>query len=406
MLTFRDLQDEVKRRATRNQAGTAYDTAVKNLINFSLFRIANEAPWRALRRTANFYTVPSLTTGTVSCAVGSSTLTFSGVDLIAEGVRVGRRIMFSDGGNSATLFQIDQITSATTAILNLPYDGNANMVDAGYKIMGQEVYNLPIQTARTAVLYHEAYNYPYVMGYVTDREFLETGMSFNTEDKPVLYRMWGEDCVMAQPQTPSIISVSSTSTSDGSIQVSVFGNVGGYPDSETLTLSGTTVVNGTKVFQNIDRIAKDNSSFGLITLTANSGNTTVAVLPVGDTAGGMMYKKIQLFPSPNKRYEIKCLYYKEILRLVNDDDVHELGQDFDEAIILLATAKLEGEQSKQETSAFHAMFQEELKILRRKNADKLDWLPRLQKPGVRTRLGFHRYSRYIQVGSQFGPYVR
>lgn len=405
-LTFADLQSEVKRRATRNQSGTAYDEAVKSLINFSLLRIANEAPWRALRRNASFFTVGHTTTGTVSVAIGSKDLTFSGIDLIAAGVLAGRRMSFDDGGSSATLFTIAEVKSATTATLNLAYDGTANVVNGTYKIYGQEMYNLPIQTARSAVLYHEAYNYPYVMGYVTDREFLETGMSFNTEDKPVLYRMWGEDCVMTQPQTPSAITAVSASASDTTVQVTVFGNVGGYPDQETITLNGATPVAGTKTFQNIDRIAKDKLSAGLITLTANSGNTTVAVLPVGDNTGSIMYKKIQLFPPPNAVYEIKVLYYKEILRLVNDDDIHELGQDFDEAIILLATAKLNGEQSKQETAAFNAMFKDEMAVLRRKNADKLDWLPRLQRPGVRTRLGFHRYTRYMQVGSQFGPYVR
>jgi len=405
-LSFQDLQEEVKRRATRNQSGTAYDNAVKSLINFSLLRIANEAPWRALRRNASFFTVSHVDTGTVSVAVGSKNLTFVGIDLIASGVTIGRRMRFDDGGNSATLFTIAAVTSATTATLNLAYDGNASIVDGTYKIYGQENYNLPIQCSRSAVLYHEAYNYPYVMGYVTDREFLESGMSFNTEDKPVLYRMWGEDCVMSQPQTPSVVGLLSDNVGDTTVQVTVFGNVGGYPNQETITVNGLTPVFGTKVFQNIDRIAKDSASLGLITITANSGNTTVAVLPVGDNAGSMMYKKIQLFPPPNGIYEIKVLYYKEILRLVNDDDIHELGQDFDEAIILLATAKLNGEQSKQETAAFNAMFKEEMNVLRRKNADKLDWLPRLQKPGVRTRLGFHRYSRYIQVGSQFGPYVR
>lgn len=405
-LTFGDLQEEVKRRATRNQSGTAYDAAVKNLINFSLLRIANEAPWRALRRNSSFFTVGHFTTGTVSVDVGSKNLTFSGANLITNGVKAGRRLRFDDGGNSATLFTLATVTGENTATLNLAYDGNANVSGGTFKIYGQETYNLPIQTSRSAVLYHEAYNYPYVMGYVSDREFLETGMSFNTEDKPVLYRMWGEDCVMDQPQTPSVIKGVSSSAADTTVQVTVFGMVGGYPDQETLNINGTNAVTGTKTFQSIDRIAKDRSTAGLVTLTANTDSTTVAVLPIGDSSGSIMYKKIQLFPPPNSIYEIKVLYYKEILRLVNDDDIHELGQDFDEAIILLATAKLEGEQSKQETSAFNAMFQEELKILRRKNADKLDWLPRLQRPGVRTRLGFHRYTRYMQVGSQFGPYVR
>ena len=33
MMTFKDLQDEVKRRATMNEGGTQFNTAIKNIIN-------------------------------------------------------------------------------------------------------------------------------------------------------------------------------------------------------------------------------------------------------------------------------------------------------------------------------------------------------------------------------------
>ena len=49
MFTFIDLVNEVKRRATRDQGGTQFDTAIKNVVNTSLFRVAREAPWRQLR---------------------------------------------------------------------------------------------------------------------------------------------------------------------------------------------------------------------------------------------------------------------------------------------------------------------------------------------------------------------
>lgn len=57
MFTFKDLQDEVKRRALRNQAGTEYDEEIKNLLNTSLLRISREAKWRTLRRKTKFTTV-------------------------------------------------------------------------------------------------------------------------------------------------------------------------------------------------------------------------------------------------------------------------------------------------------------------------------------------------------------
>ena len=48
--TFKDIQDEVAFRATLNQGGTQFTTAIKNAINTSLFRLSREAYWRPLRR--------------------------------------------------------------------------------------------------------------------------------------------------------------------------------------------------------------------------------------------------------------------------------------------------------------------------------------------------------------------
>ena len=62
--TFSDLKVEVKRRATKNQGGTQFDSGIANTINTSMWRVAREARWRSLRRTATFNTVTTYTTGT------------------------------------------------------------------------------------------------------------------------------------------------------------------------------------------------------------------------------------------------------------------------------------------------------------------------------------------------------
>lgn len=404
MYSFYDLQEEVKRRATRNQGGTAFDTAIKNLINFSLLRIANETNWRQLRRESSFLTVADYSTGTVAATEDSTSITFTGANLITNGVQIGRRIKFTTSGTSTTLYEITAITGENAATLNIPYDGD-DVTGASFTILGQEKYNLPIQTSKPAILWHEANNYPFVMSYVPNRAFLETQRDFDESDTPELYMMWGEDCVINQPRTASVITCTSTSASDTTPQVTIHGTVSGYPDSETVTLNGTTEVASTKAFSYIDRISKDASTIGRVTVTANSAADSIAVIPAGDTANSQMYKKVQIFPSPDAIYQIKVMYYKEVQRLVNDDDIHELGQDFDEAIILLATAKLQGEESKKDVTTFFTMFQDELKILKRKNADKLDWLPRLQKPGQRGSPAFHSQARYSQAGAKFGPYI-
>jgi len=200
---------------------------------------------------------------------------------------------------------------------------------------------------------------------------------------PILYRMWGEDMVQTQPSSASAISISSSSATDTNKSITVYGTVSGYPDYEVIVTNatnGTTSVSGTKSFTNVERVTKDSSTSGRITATSNSGAVTVAVLPVGDTTAGIVYRKVQLWPLPQGSSTINVRYYKEIYRLVEDGDVHELGQDFDEAIILLSTAKIKYQDSQKEGDRFLAMYKDEIKSLKPVNADKIDHLTRLTKP--------------------------
>lgn len=404
-MTFADLYGEVKRRATRDQGGTAFDTAAKNLVNFSLIRIANEAPWTALRRTGTVTTSGDYSTGTVTTVLDSKTWTGSStLWRTTANATKGRRIQITGStSGSRKLFTIDQIASDTSLTTVQAYDVTG---DAGlsYKILGQELYTLPIQTGRPAILWHEEFGYPMAMDYITDRQFFEHELDFSVSDIPTHYRMWGEDWVINQPKAASVMRVTSSSASDTDVNVTIFGTVSGYPDFETINSNGTSAISGAKSFTTVERIVKDSTSVGRITVDADAANTTIAVMPVGDTSAGVQYKKIQLWPPPESTYTINVWYYKDPYRLVSDYDVHELGQDFDELIIALATAKLEGEQSKSDADKFFAFYKDELKILRRKNADRLDWLPRLQRPGASSmnKSRLHKTLSFNQIGPYFG----
>lgn len=411
-LTFSDLQGEVKRRATLDQSGTEFTTSAKNMINLAIIRIANEACWTSLRRNGQITTNGDYETGTVDCTDGSKT--WSGTTtawLTTAYATKGRRIIINDSDAddpSSKLFTIDEIASDTSLTTIEAYDQDTD-TGMSYKVLGQELYTLPIQTSRPAILWHEAYNYPYVLQYMTEREFLEQSLDFSTSDIPTHYRMWGEDWVINQPKASGVMRISSSATTDVGKVVTIFGIVSGYPDFEAITTDAsdsTTAVSGSKSFTTVERIVKDSSTAGRITIDADTANTTIAVIPVGDTTAGIMYKKMQLWPPPDDTYYINVAYYKEPYRLVNDNDIHELGQDFDEAIIMLASSKLQGQQSKKEAKEFFAYYRDELKILRRKNVDRLDWLPRLQSPDAARSNSFHRTLSYRQVGPYYGPASR
>ena len=118
--TYSDLQNEVKRRATRDQSGTDFDTAIKNIINTSLFRVCREAKWRQLRRTTYFETVTTYTEGS-----GGGTFTndskdveIVGATFLTDNIQPGRRISLQGDSN---VFTIRTITSETELTLDKVY---------------------------------------------------------------------------------------------------------------------------------------------------------------------------------------------------------------------------------------------------------------------------------------------
>ena len=415
MFTFLDLQDEVKRRATKDQSGTQFNMAIKNVINTSLFRIARECPWRVLRRKAYFDTEDSYTTGTGAVSVTAASASFSvvGATFITSNIQIGRRIKF---GTDSGYYTIRTITSETAGTLDRLYAGTTSTTTS-YEILPTEEYNLPVQVnPQRDFLWHNAYGYPMQLEYITDQDF----RSYNVNDiqiaKPLCYRIWGQNMVITQPVQASVMRISSSSSSDTAISVTIFGIVSGYPDYEiivTNSSNGTTAVSGTKSFTSVERVSKSGTSTGRITVDANSAADIVAVLPVGDTTGGILYSKCQLWPLPDDVYPINVQYYKDPWRLVNDNDIHEMGQEFDESIILLATAKIKYESSMNEDGdKFIALYMDEIKSLKRVNMDKIDWIPTLKRPQDsrqrNNRITNGRGLLYGQIGTggNFGPMWR
>lgn len=381
--TFADLKSECKRRATKNQGGTQFDSGIANIINTSMWRVAREARWRTLRRTTTFNTVTTYTTGTGAASVTNNSKNFSviGATFLTDDIRIGRYIKFT---GSARFFKIATITSQTAGTLDRVFDGTTTTTGS-YSILPQEEYVLPIQIDQRAFFWHTQYGRPLQLNYIPSMEFYGRGVLDILTNIPNSYRMWGVDSTLEQLKSASVISISSSSTTDTSIGVTVFGTVSGYPDYEIITTNGsngTTSVNGLKSFSSVERIVKNQNTTGRITLTANTANVTVGVLPVGSTTTGPSYSKIQLYPLPNAVFPVNVFYYKIPFQLVNDGDVPEIGEEFSEAIILLATAKLKAEQNQSEDADFFKMYQDEISSLKKTNLDKIDWACELQRPNI------------------------
>lgn len=409
MFTYADLKYEIKRRATRDQGGTQFDIGIGNVTNSSLLRLAREKPWRVLRRKTTFMTVTSYTTGSGAASVtsGDATVTVTGATFLTDQVTIGRKVKFSGSGK---FYYITQFTSETVMELDYPFDGTTAS-DNTYEILPQEEYNLPPEVSHRMFMWHEMYGYPFKLQYITDQDFFSHSAYLSIKYIPTHYRMWGTDMILKQLTKPSVVTVSSSSTSDINIPITVMGYVSGYPDFEVITTNasdGTTTVDGSKSFQSVERISKGAATVGRITATGNSTIDTLAVMPTGDTTAGIQYKKIQLYALPLYAQPIHVQYYKDPYRLVNDNDVHELGQEFDEAIILLATAKLKAEQNLQaEADRFMILYTNELSTLVKNNCDKIDFFPALKRPkNTSSDMLVSSNLLFRQAGPYFGPSTR
>lgn len=396
-MIFLELQQEVARRATRNNA-TQFTTAIKNAINGALLRIGREAYWRILRRKTSFNTVISYTkgSGALTATLNSANVSIVGATLISDNVQPGRLITIS---GSTKTFEISQITGETTLVLNQVYDGESTTT-AEFEILPQEEYNLPVQVTHRCFLWHEDYGYPYSMNFIQDQEFIGFGIDRTETGTPTHYRMWGSNCVIEQLKSSSVASIVSSSASDTGVSITVYGVVSGYPDQETIVTNGTNSVSGTKNFSSIERVVKNSACVGRITVTGNSGNTIVAVLPVGDSTDGIIYRKVQLYPLPTNTFPVMVYYYKDVYTLVNDNDVHEFGPDFDEAIICLACSKIQLETGQQEGTNFYQIYKDEIKSLKATNTDKIDYTSMLKRGGqnIKSDPLIHPTLSYRQAG--------
>jgi hypothetical protein len=135
----------------------------------------------------------------------------------------------------------------------------------------------------------------------------------------VRYMPWGMQPIQQQPTTTSIVIVGSSSASDTSSKtVTITGQLAsGILTSETLSMNGTTNVNGSVQFQEITEITKSGPFVG--TLTVFVGGTSV--LSLGPNEYGKQFKTIFIPDTIGSAESIGYRFYRQPRKLVNDYDI-------------------------------------------------------------------------------------
>jgi len=128
-----------------------------------------------------------------------------------------------------------------------------------------------------------------------------------------------ENTVAAQPTAASVIAVVSSSSSDTTQKVRVWGISSGETVTELVNLNGTNSVNTTNSYTRIDRISKDSDTTGIITLTSDGAAVTIGTF--APTEVGPRYTKIHLIRRPVSAIVYNMSYKTKTIRLVNAEDI-------------------------------------------------------------------------------------
>ena len=406
MLNFSQLQTEVRRKANiRNQA-TEYNAVLPRIINKAIQSIATEFNIRQMRRQDKVEINSGYSTGTgaVSVTNDSKSVAVTGATFLTDGIELNRYITF---GGSNAYYKIAEITSETEITLDKDYNGDTSTTET-YGILAQEFYNLPMRADSKSFIWHEFWGQPQVLEYIPYHRFYRDSDYRYQEQIPTTYTITGSAMVKEQIKSAGVVSVSSSDSADVNISITVRGIVNGYPDYEVITTDssdGTTAASGSKSFSEIHQFGKSTTTVGRITLTGDSASTTLGVIPANSENSDIYYTKIILNTIPSESGFLYFQYYKRPEWLIAEFDVHDLGPDFDMAIIFLAAANIKAELNMDEYATLYALYQKEMLRLRKQNADKVDYNKVKRKPFQ--KIGYETdYKIYPgQAGSNIGVRV-
>lgn len=143
---------------------------------------------------------------------------------------------------------------------------------------------------------------------------------------------WGFESVKAQPASPSVITLISSSASDTgtSYQVGVKGiNTSGELVVDVVTMIGTANASTIAVFDRVLAITKSTQFNG--TLTATAGSTEL--LRLTPTEFGRQYRLIHLLEKPTTAESIAYRFFRKPLYLTRDYDIPEIPAPYAQVLV-------------------------------------------------------------------------
>ena len=231
---------------------------------------------------------------------------------------------------------------------------------------------------------------PQKLLYVPDEVFYSYLPYPTTTGNPLYYRLWEEEGFSTVLSTADTIDVVSSSTSDTTQTVTVKGyDANGILQTESYSLNGTTSQSGSTTFA-ANRpiiVSKSADTVGDVTLTENSGSTTLVV--IGKDERSPRFKKIGLYPIPSSAISIYLEYFTRIPILENATDTPILDEKWTWVICQGVLAKIYQYQNKEGlANAAVGLYTQGVGSMAKADMLTPDYIPMLKrtslyKPGVR-----------------------
>lgn len=251
----------------------------------------------------------------------------------------------------------------------------------------QEDYQLPRDVDKIGLVRQT--ETPIKLRFVPDHLFYKWIPNPTEEGNPKFYRLWEEYGVETQLDADDTIDAVSSSTADSGagFKVTISGlDANGVFQTEVLTLNGTTVVTGSTTFSKIIQVSKSAATTGDITITENSGGTTVVIMKPWERSP--RFKRISFYVIPSGAISIYIEYYTRLKELVNGSDVPNLDVKWHWIIREGTLAKIYQYQNKEQSLLVaEGKYQEGLRRMKKEDLINVDYVPYLKDVNLRRRVG-------------------
>ena len=221
---------------------------------------------------------------------------------------------------------------------------------------------------------------PRKIKFIPDELFYEWLPNPTATGNPKWYRIWEEEGVEVRLSADDTLEVISSSASDTTQTVRIVGkDSNGLIRTESLTLTGTTVVAGAITYNSGDvlRVSKSADTVGIITV--RKATLDVTLVQLGPTETSVRFKIMSFYPIPSAVITISIEYYTHIRRLEGNDDVPDLAEKWMWVVRLGAMAKVYQYQNKETLfNTTQALYASGVRAMVREDLQNIDYIPVLR----------------------------